>query len=158
MRRLDPDRDEALVREAVSWLDSQPLFFRNCDAAWGADESADDYLRHMREDAQADFGVFDEGELVAVITVTLEGKGVFNSHLMARPGARPEAVLRGVSGVLKGLRAEGMREGWAWLARKNYGARALLEAAGMRRDGVTRFKGQSHGAPIEWVRYSVGKI
>jgi hypothetical protein len=156
LERLNPDRDETLVREAVSWLDTQSLFFRNCDAAWGAPESADDYLRHMREGNQADFGVFDSGELVAVITVSLEGKGVFNSHLMAKRGASPAVVAQGVSGVLKGLLSEGtFKEGWSWLAAKNYGAKKIVEACGMVRDGVERFKGQSHGRPLLWVRYSV---
>lgn len=157
MRRLDPDRDEALVREAVGWVDAQPLFFRNCNAAWDRGDTPEDYLKLMRTEPQADFGLFEGAELVAVITVTLEGRGVFNSHLMVRPGTDPATVARGASGVMKGLLAEGMVEGWSWLARKNYGARRILEAVGMRRDGVTRFKGQSHGRPIEWVRYSVGR-
>lgn len=158
LRRLDPAADESLVREAVAWMESAPRWFRDCDAAWGATEGADDDLRHMREEPQADFGVFDGGELVAVVTVTLEGKGVFNSHLMAKRGANPLAVMQGASGVLKGLLGQGMREGWSWLARKNYGARRVVEAMGMRLDGLSRFKGVSHGQPIEWVRYSVRAV
>lgn len=155
LRRLEPEKDGQLIREAVGWLDEQPRFFRDADAAWGA-EDADAYLAQMKDERQADFGVFDAGELVAMITVTLEGKGTFNSHLMAKRGASPVAIAMGASGVLKGLLANGMREGWSWLARKNYGARRILEGIGMRRDGVVRFKGQSHGQPIEWQRYSVG--
>jgi hypothetical protein len=158
MRRLDPDRDESLVREAVSWLAEQPTFFQNCDAAWGGAETADDYLRHMRDGRQGDFGVFDSGELIAVVTISLEGKGVFNSHLMVKRGASPAIVASGASGVLKGLLGEGMKEGWSWLAAKNYGARKIIEAIGMVRDGVERFRGQSHGQPILWVRYSVRTV
>jgi hypothetical protein len=35
------------------------------------------------------------------------------------------------------------------------GARRILEAVGLKRDGVVMFKGQSHGQPIKWVRYGV---
>lgn len=155
VRRLNPDADEALIREAVGWLAQYPRWCRDADAAWGV-EGADAYLAQMRDERQADFGVFDEGELLAVITLTLEGKGAYNSHLMVRPGASPEPIAAAASGLIKSLKEAGMREGWAWLAAKNRGVRRIVEAVGMRLDGVTQFKGQSHGQPIEWVRYSVG--
>jgi hypothetical protein len=143
-----------LISEAVGWLDRQPLFFRNCDAAWGT-EDAESYLTQMEREPQADFGVFCEGELIAVITVSLAGKNVYNSHLMAKRGASIEAIRMAVMSVLKQMLEQGMKEGWMWLARKNLGVRRIVEAAGMRRDGLTRLRGQSHGAPIEWCRYSV---
>lgn len=156
MRRLDPVDDEPLIRQAVSWIDEQPKFYRDCDRAWGSDD-ADTYLRLMQTDAQADFGVFDDDNmLVAVITVSLEGHQVFNSHLMVKKGTDPRIVVAAASGVINGLLDKGLVEGWSWIARKNLGARRILEYIGMRRDGVTRFKGQSHSQPIEWQRYSVG--
>jgi hypothetical protein len=155
LRKLDPDRDELLVREAVSWIEEQPRFYKDAALAWDGGDTAEDYLELMRAEPQADFGVFEGRWLVAVITVTLEGRGVYNSHLMVKKGTNPLTVAQGVSGVLKGLLAEGMREGWSWLAAKNVGARRILEAVGMKRDGVVRFKGQSRGRPIEWVRYGV---
>jgi hypothetical protein len=154
LERLDPERDELLVREAVAWLDSAPRWFRDCDAAWGA-EGADAYLKQMRDEPQADFGVFVSGQLVAVITVSLCGKGVYNSHLMARRGANPEAIVACIKALMGGLFEEGMKESWNWVASRNVGVRRVLEATGMVRDGVERFKGQSHGRPILWVRYSV---
>ena len=154
LRRLDPERDEALIREAVGWLDDQPLFFRNCDAVWGT-EDADAYLAQMKTDPQADFGVWDGREFIAVITVSLAGHRVYNSHLMAKRSADVEVLKVAIASVLNQMIENGMREGWMLLARKNYGVRRILEIVGMRRDGVTRIKGQSHGKPIEWVRYSV---
>jgi hypothetical protein len=154
LRRLDPDTDEQLVRDAVAWLDDQPRFYQDCDAAWGKVEDAEDYLRVMRADAQADFGVFED-ELIAVITVTLEGKGSFNSHLMVKRGASVQAICVGAASVIKQLFENGMVEGWSWLARKNYGARKILSDIGMKLDGLEQIKGASHGKPISWVRYSV---
>ena len=154
MRRLDPEADEVLVREAVGWLDAAPRWCRDADAAWGT-EDADAYLKQMREEPQADFGVFEAGELTAVVTVSLCGKGIYNSHLMARRGARPEAIAACIKALMVRLFEEGMRESWNWVAARNAGVRRLLEAVGMVRDGVSRFKGQSHGRPIEWLRYSV---
>jgi hypothetical protein len=158
LRRLDPNVDESLVREAVGWLDDQPLFYKNCDAAWEGMQDAEDYLRLMREGTQADFGVFENERLIAVVTVTLEGKATFNSHLMVKRGANVQAIASGASGVMKGLLDQGMREGWSWLARKNHGAIAIVEKIGMRRDGVEQIKGCSHGRPIEWIRFSVRAI
>lgn len=155
MRRLNADKDQELVRQALSWIDEQPTFYRNCDAAWGTVD-ADSYLEMMRSDPQADFGVFEDDKLIAVITVTLEGKGIYNSHLLVKRRANVEAITICAMSVIKGLFENGMKEGWSWLARKNYGARKILESIGMRRDGVSRFKGQSHGQPIEWLRYGLG--
>lgn len=155
LRRLDPDADETYIREAVAWLDEQPLFYQNCDAAWGAPESADDYLNHMRDGKQADFGVFDGDKFIAVVTVTLEAKDTYNSHLMVKRGSSVEAIAIGAASVLKGLFEKGMKEGWSWLAQKNHGARKIIEAIGMVEDGVQQIKGVSHGQPITWCRYSV---
>lgn len=158
LKRLEPERDGRLVREAVGWLAGQPRFFQDCDAAWEGMQDAEDYLRLMREGKQADIGIFDGREFVGVITVTLEGKGTFNSHLMVRRGASAAVIAAGAAGVLRGLFGQGMKEGWSWLARKNHGARWIVEAIGMRLDSVEQIKGASHGQPIEWVRYSVRRV
>jgi hypothetical protein len=157
LRRLDPDRDESLVREAVSWLDEQPLFWRNCDSAWGT-ESADAYLRQMGEGRQADFGLFIGGEFRAVITLSLEGQGLYNTHLMAKRGTDPAALVLAVASMRSQVFRQGAAEVWNWVAAKNRGVRRILEAAGMVKDGVERFKGASHGRPILWVRYSARAV
>lgn len=155
MRRLDADTDALLIAEAVRWIDDAPRWMRDCDDAWGK-TTAGDYLEQMKTTHQADFGVFDDGEFVAVITVSLEGHGVYNSHLMAKRAANPETLKIAIANVLNQMQNQGMlREGWMWLARRNYGVRRIVEAIGIQADGVTRFKGQSHGQPIEWLRHSV---
>ena len=65
LRRLDADSDEALIREAIGWIDEQPQFYRDANAAFDRGETAEDYLELMRREPQADFGVFDRGEMVA---------------------------------------------------------------------------------------------
>lgn len=154
LRRLDPEVDEQLIREAVGWLEAAPQWQKDCDAAWGS-EGADSYLEQMRNEAQADFGVFEGSEFIAVLTVSLEGKGIYNSHLMAKRGADAEVIAEAVALLMREMFTAGMLEAWLWLASKNYGVRRILERVGMRRDGVSRYKGQSHGRPIEWLRYSV---
>lgn len=153
MRRLDPDKDEDLIREALSWIDDAPLWFRNADAAWGPD-TPETYLNQMRQDGQADFGVFDP-ELIAVITITLAGKGIFNSHLMVKRHANVDSLIIAAASLMKQLFEHNMREGWSWLAKRNRGAQRIVEAIGMTRDGVSMLKGQSHGRPLSWVRYSI---
>jgi hypothetical protein len=157
MRRLDPIADESLIREAVAWLDSAPQWFKDCDAAFGV-ENADAYLEQMKREPQADFGIWDDDEFVAVLTVSLEGKGTYNSHLMAKRRASPEVIAESIKCLMVQMFAQGMLEAWLWLARRNYGVRRILESVGMRRDGVSRIKGQSHGSPIEWLRYSVRAV
>lgn len=148
MRRLDPERDEYLIQEALSWTGDQPLFFRNAEKAW-----AD---RPLNE--RADFGIFENEELIAVITITLEGQGSFDSHLMAKRGTDPQLIAMCVGSVIKQLFQQGMREGWAWPAEKNRGLKRILEATGMKRDGLEIFKGSSHGRPLLWQRYSVRSV
>lgn len=155
MRRLDPVEDEQLVREAVGWINEQPQFFRDCYAAWG-NEDADDYLELMKNEPQADFGVFEGDELISVITVALEGSQIFNSHLMVKRGANVHSIAAAAANVLRELFKQNVvREGWAWIAQKNYGARKILEMIGLKRDGCSQYRGQSHGQPIFWLRYSV---
>lgn len=152
MRRLDPDKDGHLVREALSWIDGSPRWFQDADAAWGAD-SPETYLNQMRQDGQADFGIFDP-ELIAVITITLAGKGIFNSHLMVKRHSSIEPIIVAAASLMKQLFESGMKEVWSWIMKRNHGPQRIVEAIGMKLDGVTMLKGESHGTVIEWVRYS----
>lgn len=155
MRRLSTDTDALLIAEAVRWIDSAPRWMRDCDNAWGK-TTAGDYLEQMNTTHQADFGVWDDSEFIAVITVSLEGHGVYNSHLMAKRSANPATLKIAIANVLNQMQNQGMlREGWMWLARRNYGVRRIVESLGLQRDGVERYKGSSHGQPICWLRYSV---
>ncbi|HWT01208.1 MAG TPA: hypothetical protein VN256_13245 [Pyrinomonadaceae bacterium] len=153
IRRLDPDKDQELIREALSWVNEQPRFFQDADKAFGNGDVGF-YLELMRTEPQADFGIFDGG-LVAMITISLVGKGMFDSHLLVKRGTRPELIVPAAYAVLRRLFEMGLKEGWSWPAAKNTGVRKVLEMIGMRRDGLTKYKGQSHGKPILWMRYSV---
>lgn len=154
MRRLDPVEDEQLVREACSWIADAPLWFRNADAVWGKDDP-DSYLEQMKNDPQADFGVFDGGEFIAVLTVSLKGHGVYESHLMAKRSASPSVIMLAIVNLREQMFHHGMIETWLWLVKKNYAVRRVVEGAGLIRDGVSMLKGKSHGQPIQWLRYSV---
>lgn len=149
MRRLEKT-DTVLIKEALSWSEGAPRWFRDADRAWGT-ITPDKYIEQM--DDQADFGVFD-GELVAVITLSLEGKGIFNSHLMVKRKAPVGLIVVSAVSIIRQLFENGMREGWAWPNKRNYGLRRILELIGMKRDGLEIIKGQSHGRPLTWVRYS----
>lgn len=154
MRRLDADTDVLLIAEAVGWIDSTPRWMRDCDDAWGK-TVAGDHLEQMKTTPQADFGVWDGDEFVAVITISLIGHSVYESHLRAKRSANPEILKIAIANTLNQMFNRGMKEGWMWVARKNHGVRRLLEAVGIYNDGVMMFKGQSHGQPIEWLRHSV---
>lgn len=154
MRRLDPVKDERLVREAVAWINSAPRWFQDADAVWGKD-NADDYLNQMSTDAQADFGVFDDEKFIAVLTVSLKSHGVYESHLMAKRNASSSVITLAIVNLREQMFQHGMIETWLWLARKNFAVRHIVEAAGLIRDGVSMLKGRSHGRPIQWLRYSV---
>jgi hypothetical protein len=154
IRKLNPDSDKHLIREALSWTDAQPLFYRNCDSAWGVDD-LDKYLEMMRTDPQVDVGVFEDDVLVSVITIELAAKDVYKAHLMVRKGTSPDTVKQAAMSVMTDLFDAGLKEGWALIAEKNLGARKVLESIGMRRDGIERIRGVSHKRPIKWLRYSV---
>lgn len=154
MRRLDPDKDIDLVAEALGWLSDFPKFMQDADKAWGR-ASVDEYLKMMKEDPQADFGVFENGKLVAEICIALIRPNEYNSHLMMKRGANIDAVIIAAASVIKGLKEKGMVAGYSWVLKQNRGLQRILELIGMRRDGLRQIKGQSHNQPLEWLRYAI---
>jgi hypothetical protein len=154
LRRLDADADESCVRQALAWVDTYPRWFREADSsAWGATDP-DEHLESLRTKERADFGLFVDGELQALVIAEFVGNGFVNSHILTKRGADPLDVAAAARCVMVNLFALGMREAWAWVARQNRGVRRIVESIGMTRDGIARIKGTAHGRPVEWQRFS----
>lgn len=154
LRRLDPVNDHELIAEALSWVDEFPLWMRESDAAWGQ-TTVNEYCNEMATTAQADFGVFDNGEFVGEICLASCGNGRYNSHLMFKRKSNVNCIIVAAMSIAKQLKEHGAVAIWSWPLKQNRGLHKVLEAIGMRRDGLEMFKGQSHGKPLCWVRYAI---
>lgn len=145
--------DRALIAEALAWINDFPRWIKDADKAWGH-VTVDDYIAMLACDPQADFAVFDDGEMVAEISISLFSKECYNSHLMMKRGARKEAVMVAAASLIETLRERGCR-GYSWVLARNHGLREIVELIGMQRDGLEQYKGQTHGHPLLWLRYTV---
>lgn len=154
LRRLDPGRDQLLVTEALGWIVDFPRWMQDADKAWGR-ATVDEYLDMMRNDAQVDFGVFEDGRMVAEICIALAGENLYNSHLMMKRGTNINTVMIAAASVIKGLFDKGMVQGWSWALKRNHGLQNILLAVGMRPDGLEQYHGQSHSQPLLWCRYVI---
>lgn len=145
--------DRPLIEEALGWINNFPRWVQDADKAWGR-VTVDEYLTMLANDPQSDFGIFDDGEMVAEISISLFSKECYNSHLMMKRGARKEPVIVAAASLIKALKDRGC-SGFSWVLSKNYGLREIVETVGMKRDGLEQYKGQSHGQPLLWLRYAV---
>lgn len=150
LQQVNPE-DVGTITTALSWIDSAPRWFRDCDAVWGRDTPAT-YAAKLAQ--QVDWGVFVDESLHSIISLTLAGKGVYNVHLMAQRRADPEPLIIAGRSMRQQLFIFGAREIWCWLAQMNRGVQKIAQAIGFVKDGVQMFKGQTHGRVILWERFS----
>jgi hypothetical protein len=155
MRRLDPKQDIALYREAYRWLVNAPSWRRQIEAVFGTlDQAA--YLTAAADPGRVDVGVFDRGELTAIIVLTIRAKGVYEVHLEAHPGMAVELLVQASLLVRDRLFDEyGAQSVFAWTPRWHRTMRRVLQAVGFVDDHVTMLHGTCHGKVIEWVRLSI---
>lgn len=153
LRRLDPAADAALFALTFEWREAAPLWWRQADEAFGRRDFFDIYAA-ARDPRQADFGVFEGGALVGVVTLTARGGGTFEADLGARPRTDPTLLARAGYRLREELFRNGAAEIFVWVARVNRGVRRIARAAGLSEDGVTAYRGAARGRAVEWVRLS----
>lgn len=155
---LDPDEDGELFDEAFSWLATSPPWRRATEAVFGTLD-LDEYLAAAHSPGRVDIGVFDGGELVALVTFTIRAKGVYEVHLEAKPGASAELVTTAGCLIRDQIFGKyGAQMVFAWVPKCNRPVRAVLKAIGFSASHVTMRHGIYRDRVIEWEQLSIGVV
>jgi len=109
------------------------------------------------DERQVDVGVFENEDLIGLVTLTMHSKGVFEAHLSAKKGAPLESLIQASLSIRHELFELGMIEGFVFVASLNRTIIKLCELSGFRRDGVRFLKGKIGNRVIEWVRLSTNR-
>lgn len=153
IRRLDPVADSAHLTTAWGWLQDSPAWYRQSASIFGSD-SLDTYLYNARQERRIDVGVFEKGELAAIIGLTLRSKHCYEVQLDAAHSAPIELLVTAGSEVRDYMLSYGMQQAFAWLPRWNRSVKRILGEIGFTSDYLMMFRGKLRGRPIEWQRYS----
>jgi len=153
LRRLYPETDELLLREAFYWDQGKPSWYLQMDQVFGPDD-VDGFLAMLAEANDIIVGIFD-AELIGLLVVAAAGKDTFNSHLWAKRGSDVKALTQGINQVVRDFLGMGMKEGFAFIAEKNLAVRQLCDNIGFRFEGVCMYRGTYKGKVIRWMKYSI---
>lgn len=155
IRRLDPDKDESLLREAFSWDQGKPSWYRQMDRVFGPD-NVEDFLKLINDPLNAFIGIFNP-QLVGLIVVALASKDRYAAHLWAKRGTGLPVLVEAGCQVLNDMFGLGMVEGFVYVAEKNRTVRRLCEAIGFSEDGIVMYRGTYRGKIIKWIRLSCSR-
>jgi RimJ/RimL family protein N-acetyltransferase len=153
IRRLNPVGDESLLRQAFEWDAKAPAWYMDSDAI--CRPSLDVYLKMTHDENQVDIGVFDEDEMIGLVTFDHKINGVAEVRLSAKRGASLELLIEAAYQLRHQFFSLGMTAGVVWIAKRNRQIVKLCEVIGFVREGSMR-RGTYHrpkgDRPIEWLR------
>lgn len=150
IRQLTPN-DTELLREAFSWREQMPRWYREMDSVNGRELTLDEFLADSTQTLE--FAVFDD-EMIGLISLAPLGNDRYEAHLKAKRGADPEKLALAAFSIRAWAFKNGAKEIVAWVCRQHVSVKHLLGLGGLLPDTVTRIKGFMHGKLIYWERWS----
>lgn len=154
IRRLNPVDDELLLRQAFSWDANAPRWYTDSDSV--CRPTLDAYLRMTYDETQVDIGVFNEREMVGLVTFDHKLNGIAEVRFSAKRGAGIDLLTKAAYQLRHQFFSIGMEAGVVWVAKRNRQIVKLCEVIGFIRDGLTIHRGvyrrPKGDRPIEWVR------
>lgn len=156
IRRLDPSVDLDCYRQVWAWHEALPRWVRDALSAYSV-ATFDEYMK-LADGPRTSIGVFDGDTLIAMITVDLVAKDVYELHLASVRRPSSELILEAFVNLSKVLFEElKARMAVSFTPSYDKGILALVRAAGMRQDGVEKLHGVSRGKVVRWVRSIITK-
>lgn len=150
IRRLDPKKDGALFVTVFEWLLAAPEWLQTSE---GIDPTV--RITSIRNPANVFIGIFVEGELSAVVSLTLTGKHIYEVSLEARRGTNLELIALAGCEIRDQMFRYGMQCAYTWTPRWNRPVLAVNKAIGFQPDNVSMWRGSVGDRTMEWVRYSL---
>jgi hypothetical protein len=151
MIRALTENDTELLREAFSWRENTPPWFRQMVSEGQPEQNWDDYLEASAQ--MVEFGLFDP-DFCGLISLYPCGSGVFSAHISAPRGTDPEKLALAAFTVREWLFKHGAKQIVAWVAARHRQLKRLCLLAGLTPDTVTMIRGQMKGKLITWERFS----
>lgn len=156
IRKLDPSSDRELYRKVWAWYELLPKWAHDVLAVYSV-ETFDEYME-LASGPRTNIGIFDGEKFIAMITVELVAKDVYELHLASERRPSPELILEAFVNLSKVLFEElKARAAVSFTPSYDKGILALVKAAGMRQDGVEKLRGVSRNKVVHWTRSIITK-
>lgn len=141
-------------KEAWGWMAASPEWRKATVAVFG-ELTEENYREAAQDERRIDIGVWNDGEFMAIVTLTAQAKDVYEVGFEAKRGSSLEALtVAGISIRERMYRVYGAQYSYTVTPRWNRAIINFDKSIGYRDEGVRLFKGQIKGKPIEWVYLS----
>lgn len=156
IRKLDPHTDRDLYQICWDWYESLPRWAHDVLAVYSVD-TFEEYME-LVDGPRTNIGIFDGERFIAMVTVDLIAKDVYELHLASERRPNVELILEAFVNLSKVLFEE-LKAQMAVSFTPSYdkGILTMVRAAGMRQDGVEKLKGVSRGKVVHWTRSIITK-
>jgi hypothetical protein len=155
LRRLDPIADLALYETAYRWLMDSPSWRRQTEAIFGTLDH-DEYMTATHSEGRCDVGIFRDGELTAIVILTITAKHTYEVHFESEGNVDPELIIAAGHMIRSQLFGEyGAQLAYTWTPSWNRTVLAIDKAIGFVDDGVRMLHGTCRGRLVEWIRLSL---
>lgn len=157
LRRLDPNKpnDEAMLKIAFEWeTENIPLWWADAQRIFGVDTWEESLARSRRPD-QMDIAVLSRDAIYSgLITLVMVAPKIYEFFFSAPRQSDAELLSLACFQVGKQLLIDDQMADQliSWVCSRHRGALKVNTECGMERDGLSMFKGRSHGRPLEWFR------
>jgi hypothetical protein len=162
LRRLDPEDpdDRAMLKIAFGWeTEDIPTWWANAQQIFGAD-TWEESLERSRRPEQIDVAVFDDTRIyVGLITLVLVAPKTYEFFFSAPRRSDAEFLALACFQIGKQLLIDDQiaERLISWVCARHRGAMRINLMCGMERDGLSMYKGRSHGKALEWFRMTLSR-
>lgn len=148
IRLLDAQKDIELHREAWSWREGSPAWFRESLDIFK--ETFEEYIENIPNELH--YGIFD-GELIAIVRLIETEPYIMNIHLSAKRNTDLNVLVESGKAIRDHLINSNVKGFFGWLPKMNRSVRSLYFALGFTDSGVRCFKGKIRGRLAEFRQY-----
>ncbi|HEX5085363.1 MAG TPA: hypothetical protein VFY40_25270 [Blastocatellia bacterium] len=147
-----------MLKIAFEWeTEDIPLWWSNAQQIFGAD-TWEESLERSRRPEQIDIAVLNPDQIYSgLITLVLIAPKSYEFFFSAPRKSDAELLALACFQVGKQLLIDDQTAErlYSWVCSRHRGAMRVNLMCGMGRDGLTMFKGRSHGRPLEWIRMTL---
>lgn len=137
--------DHALLREAFSWSENAPRWFRESEEP----ESVEEFLETA--DQRLFYGIFDK-EMKALLRFTPFVEQVLSVDLFATRDISMPVLTQASASIQAYLYDKGVANGFfGWIPTFNRSIRGLYAELGFQFSGVACYRGKTHNRPVKWL-------
>lgn len=151
IRVLDPEKDLALFETAWAWQFDKPTRWQKIFNVWTA--TREEFLIKTRRECQVDFGIFENGEFCALISLEELQPRIFETHFDCARGTDLNFLIDAIESVIIHVFERGAAQVFASIAGENRAMRRVALTCGFIPTHVEILFGSLGDKILRWQQF-----